>query len=198
MKHRLITIAIAAAALAAGPAAESAQSRAPDAGSSQPLKDGYLKSKIVGALAVNPHVSASKLDVKVENGIAYLGGTAKDATERDLAVEIAKGVDGVKAVRSSVGLQTAAAGTKRASAKGDTRRTAGETVDDATLTARVKGKLIRNSNTPAGKIDVDTRQGVVTLTGTVDDEARKDLAGKIAENTEHVVAVHNELTVAHP
>ena len=52
------------------------------------------------------------------------------------------------------------------------------------------------TGTPGTKIDVDTKQGVVTLTGSVDTAAQKDLAGKIAENTEHVVAVHNDLNVA--
>lgn len=172
-------------ALAEGTGTEAA------AAEEHPVKDAVIKSKIVGRYAMNPNVSAMNLDVKVEDGVAYLSGTAKSSTERDLAVEIARGTEGVVAVKSEISVPGR-------SGKSDTkpRRTVGETIDDATLTAKVKGKLIANENTPASRINVTTKNSVVTLTGTVDTSAQKDLAGALAENTEHVARVENQLTVA--
>jgi osmotically-inducible protein OsmY len=193
MTRTLIATLIAAATLAAAvPLAAAARNDAPASkpGSSQPVSDAWIKSKIVGEYAVNPHVSALKLDVKVDNGIAYLGGTANDATERDLAIEIARGVNGVREVRSQIGIQ----GTPVAR---NGHRTVGQGIDDATITAHVKSKLIANESTPAHRINVDTRRGVVTLKGTVDTDAEKELAGRLAENTEHVTEVHNDIAVAH-
>jgi hyperosmotically inducible periplasmic protein len=192
MKRHTLAFIVAVAALAVPPALLAAnESTAPPAeGSSQPVKDAYVKSKILGSYAVNPHVSALKLDVRVENGVAYLGGNANTGTERDLAIEIARGTDGVREVRSQIAVAPRTAQAERS------RRTAGEALDDATITAQVKGRLIANDSTPGTKINVTTRNGVVTLTGVVEDDAQKDLAGRVAENTEHVKAVHNEINVA--
>lgn len=60
-------------------------------------------------------------------------------------------------------------------------RTIGNQVDDATLTARVNAALIESRDVPVVSIDVDTLEGVVTLTGIVDN------AG-VSKNVEAVVS----------
>jgi osmotically-inducible protein OsmY len=193
MKRMLVALSLAAASLALAPPLPAAPKSAPpaEAGSSQPVKDAYLKGRIVSALAFNPHVSVFDLDVRVDDGVAYLTGAVDDAIERDLAVEIARGVDDVRDVRADIAIKPGARKEKE-----EARRPLGQTFDDAATTAVVKSKLVANRSTPAGKINVTTRKGVVTLTGTVDSDAQKDLAGRIAENTDHVAKVNNELTVA--
>ena len=63
-------------------------------------------------------------------------------------------------------------------------KTIGETIDDATVTARVKTALINAPNVGALAIDVDTFKGVVTLSGRVktNDEATRavDVARQIS------------------
>ncbi|MEX2480875.1 MAG: BON domain-containing protein [Gammaproteobacteria bacterium] len=44
-------------------------------------------------------------------------------------------------------------------------------------------------------INVDTDNGVVSLSGTVDSDDEKELAARIAENTEGAKSVVNQLTV---
>ena len=44
-------------------------------------------------------------------------------------------------------------------------------------------------------IDVDSDEGVVTLSGDVNSEQEKDLAEKIAANTEGTRSVNNNLTI---
>jgi osmotically-inducible protein OsmY len=196
MNRILIATLIAAAALAAAvPMAAAAAAPAAQDDASHPVNDAFLKTKILGEYAVNPHVSALKLDVRVENGIAWLGGTATSPTERDLAIEIARGVDGVRKVHSQIVVQKPMT-TAQADPQRRDHRTVGEGIDDGTITTTLKARLIANDSTPGTKINVTTRRGVVTLTGAVDSDAQKELAGRIAENTEHVREVHNELTVS--
>lgn len=188
MRHTL-QILVTAAALALTSLYAAAGEPPPPTREAQPMTDAFLKGRIVSAFAMNPHVSAFDLDVEVDRGVATLSGSVDDAVERDLAIEIARGIEGVVDVRSTI---KAKAGSRAAR---ESRRTVGQTVDDATVTATVKSRLLANQNTPGSSINVTTRRGVVTLTGTVETAAQKDLAGRIAANSQNVAAVHNELTV---
>ncbi len=62
-------------------------------------------------------------------------------------------------------------------------RSLGRQTDDATLTAKVKLALLKDPITKARKIDVDTVEGVVTLTGIVETEAQKLRAEEIAHES---------------
>ena len=80
----------------------------------------------------------------------------------------------------------------------DTPRTAGQAIDDATITASVKAKLLADDRTKGFDVNVDTRNGIVTLEGGADSQAAKLAAGQLAGQAEGVVLVKNELTVATP
>jgi osmotically-inducible protein OsmY len=77
-------------------------------------------------------------------------------------------------------------------------RTAGEVIDDAAITASVKAKLLEDERTKGFDINVDTKNGVVTLKGGADSLMSKTSATDIATTTDGVVSVNNELTVAAP
>jgi hyperosmotically inducible protein len=62
------------------------------------------------------------------------------------------------------------------------------TIDDATITARVKTALLNDTVIDATKIDVDTAAGVVTLTGVV---KSKEEERKAIELTRHVAGVRD-------
>lgn len=79
-----------------------------------------------------------------------------------------------------------------------TQRTTGETVDDVTLTTRVKTNIIQDQQLSAFNIDVDTYRGVVQLNGFVDSEESARKAVEIASNTEGVESVKNNLQVKPP
>jgi len=73
--------------------------------------------------------------------------------------------------------------------------TMGEKVDDATVTSKVKMQLMRNPATSALNTEVDTNDGVVTLTGKAKNRAEKELATEIAKKTKGVVKVDNQMTI---
>jgi osmotically-inducible protein OsmY len=66
---------------------------------------------------------------------------------------------------------------------------------DAGLTVKVKSKLAADSSVSANEIDVTTEDKVVTLSGTVDSEAERELAVELARETKGVIDVRNQLLV---
>lgn len=74
-------------------------------------------------------------------------------------------------------------------------RTAGQTLDDAGITAKVKAALLAEKGVDGMRINVDTSQGNVTLTGKVPDQAQVERATQVARGIEGVKDVDNKLTV---
>ena len=66
---------------------------------------------------------------------------------------------------------------------------------DAGVTTKVKAQLAADEMVKAYKVDVDTREHVVTLTGEVENLAAKEQAVRIARNTEGVRDVVDDLEV---
>jgi len=73
--------------------------------------------------------------------------------------------------------------------------TVGEAIDDATITAQVKAALVEDDDLAALDINVDTRDGVVTLNGEVDEQADIARATELANDVDGVRSIQNNLTV---
>jgi hyperosmotically inducible protein len=69
---------------------------------------------------------------------------------------------------------------------------------DPGVTTAVKTKLAADDTVKAYKIDVDTKDGVVTLAGTVDTADAKTRAVEVARSTNGVTSVVDQLTVSPP
>lgn len=77
-------------------------------------------------------------------------------------------------------------------------KTVGETIDDATITTRVKTAMLNDQTVGGLGIDVDTFKGVVTLSGRVKSQSEKNQAVAIARRTGGVVEVKDALQVIPP
>lgn len=77
-----------------------------------------------------------------------------------------------------------------------TGKTAGTNVDDATITASVKSKLVADRVANLTRVDVDTNNGTVYLNGTVDSAEQRIKAEQLAWRAEGVTSVVNNLQVA--
>ena len=100
-------------------------------------------------------------------------------------------------MRSTIGtwlLAATLAGTATLPATG-CGKTVGETVDDATITTRVKTALLNDPDVGGLKIDVDTFKGVVTLSGAVKTQAEQQKAIAIARRTDGVRDVKSTLQI---
>ena len=78
-------------------------------------------------------------------------------------------------------------------ADAQTKPTMGERVDDAQITAKVKSKLVAEHPSALVKVNVDTSDGVVRLSGIVPTEADRTNAERIAAATSGVKTVMNDL-----
>jgi osmotically-inducible protein OsmY len=84
---------------------------------------------------------------------------------------------------------------KAASATEQAMSKAGEAIGDAAITGKVKTALIADPDIKALKIDVDTKDHVVSLNGSANSQANADKAVTIAKGVEGVKSVENNLTV---
>jgi hyperosmotically inducible periplasmic protein len=73
--------------------------------------------------------------------------------------------------------------------------TVGEKLDDASITASVSAGLAKDPELSAIKIDVDTKNGVVNLTGPAPTSNARERATDIAKAVKGVNSVNNQLTV---
>jgi osmotically-inducible protein OsmY len=64
--------------------------------------DTTITTRVKTVLLNDPQVGALKIDVNTSQGVVTLSGTARNKAEADKAVQLAKGVQGVKDVRSNL------------------------------------------------------------------------------------------------
>ena len=76
-----------------------------------------------------------------------------------------------------------------------TGQTAGQYVDDATITAAVKAKLVEEKTANLTRVDVDTTNQVVTLNGIVESVDQKAKAEQLARQVGGVKSVNNNLQI---
>lgn len=154
--------------------------------------DAWIQGKIETTFALNRNLNTYAIDADVNNGVARLVGKVETDIDKDLAGQLAKGVDGVTSVKNDI---TVVDKSRVTATNTGEHRTFGRFVDDATTTAAVKTKLLADKNIAGMKIDVDTRGDVVTLAGQVATAEQKQLAEQIAKNTGDVKKVNNELVI---
>jgi hyperosmotically inducible protein len=92
--------------------------------------------------------------------------------------------------------QPAAASRPAASQPATTNQeSAGQSVDDAVVTAKVKARLVDDEVTKASQIEVATFKGIVQLSGSVDSEEARSRAVELARNVGGVKDVKDSLQV---
>ena len=89
----------------------------------------------------------------------------------------------------------AAAASLAACSETPTRESTGQYVDDATITAKVKGALLKDQSLKALQIGVETYKQVVQLSGFVDSPVEAKRAQEVARNVDGVQSVRNDLIV---
>jgi hyperosmotically inducible protein len=156
----------------------------------QDISDVRQEAQIWTTYTLSPYLSASALSVSVHDGLAILTGKVNDEVNKDLAGQIALGVSGIQKVDNQIVVQA------DFSPPAPTVRGYSEVVEDASISAAVKSKLIWSKYTDAQAVAVETLGGQVTLTGVAESAKAKELAGRMAMNTRGVVSVDNQLKVA--
>jgi len=71
----------------------------------------------------------------------------------------------------------------------------GEYIDDSVITTKVKSQLAADDFLKSFQISVESRKGIVQLSGFVDSQQAVNKAGQIARGVEGVSSVKNDLIV---
>ena len=149
--------------------------------------DPGITTAVKTKLAADDTVKAYKIDVDTKEGVVTLAGTVDTPTAKSRAVEIAKNTNGVKSVVDELRIPEPAAATSGVEPIG--------VATDAGVTTVVKTKFLADPTIAGLKIDVDTKDHVVTLTGTVPSDADKTHAVEVARKTDGVNSVVDNLKV---
>jgi hyperosmotically inducible periplasmic protein len=69
------------------------------------IDDATITTQIKARMLNNPDVAGTSISVETLNGTVMLSGFAKNATEKATAEQIARGVNGVKAVKNEIAVR---------------------------------------------------------------------------------------------
>jgi hyperosmotically inducible protein len=155
------------------------------------VPDTVVTAEVKTKMLANEAVRSTQLDVETKDGIVTITGTVDSQEVKDQALLLAKETKGAKDVVDMISVKIS----EHLGDAPDPDRTVGAVVDDAAITMRVKTQLLDDPSVKGTKIDVDTRDGVVYLTGTVKSQAEKEKANALAKGTRGVREVQANLTV---
>lgn len=144
------------------------------------IDDAVITAKIKAKLIEDPLTKARKIDVDTVNGVVTLTGVVDSQEEINRAISIASNTQGVKKVINNLRI-----------GKRDIR----SYITDKEITMKIKAKFIGDPDLKALSIDVDTVNGIVTLTGIVEKEEQKRRAVELAKSVEGVKQIIVNLQV---
>ncbi len=127
--------------------------------------DGQTAGQKLDAAVVSTEQAAAAAKAKAEVSMAKAGEVLKDATQK-------AETSGAKAVETMAGK-----------------------ADDAAITASISAEFAKDADLSAIKIDVDTKNGNVTLYGPAPTAAARDKATILAKSIKGVMSVSNKLTI---
>ncbi|HDV6333004.1 TPA: molecular chaperone OsmY [Klebsiella michiganensis] len=183
---------ISASAYAENSTADSAKSAASNAGQAVDnsmnkvgnfMDDSTITARVKAALIDHKDIRSTDISVKTENKVVTLSGTVDSSEQHKQALSVAKAVEGVTSVNDKLSVQNE----KSASLKGY--------AGDTAVTSEIKAKLLADDIVPSRNVKVETTDGVVHLSGTVETSKQSERAEGIAKAVSGVKSVKNDLSV---
>lgn len=147
------------------------------------MDDSAVTAKVKAALVDDSAIKSTDISVKTDAGVVTLSGFVTSQEQAEKAVTLAKSVEGVKSVSDKLHVRDS----KTSSVGGY--------AGDAATTSEIKAKLLADDIVPSRKVKVETTDGVVQLSGTVENQAQSERAEGIAKAIDGVKSVKNDLTV---
>ncbi|MBJ3558055.1 molecular chaperone OsmY [Salmonella enterica subsp. enterica serovar Derby] len=145
------------------------------------MGDSTITAKVKAALVDHESIKSTDISVKTDQKVVTLSGFVESQAQAEEAVKVAKGVEGVTSVSDKLHVRDS----KNTSVKGY--------AGDTAITSEVKAKLLADDIVPSRKVKVETTDGVVQLSGTVDSQAQSERAESIAKAIDGVKSVKNDL-----
>jgi len=148
--------------------------------------DAGITTSVKNRLTSDDLVRARNIDVDTADRVVTLSGEVESSAEESQALQLARNTEGVANVVDRIEVVPEA----DAAAP-----TADNAVSDAGTTAEIKAKLLADTQVSGLRIDVDTKDSVVTLTGAVSTMAEKNKALELARSVSGVARVEDRLTI---
>jgi hyperosmotically inducible periplasmic protein len=148
------------------------------------IEDSIITTNIKTQLMAKEMLSALNISVETHSGIVFLKGSVSSSAQADTAIEIASSVEGVVDVNTSqLSIEDSP-----------------QPLVDSFITAKIKGlylreKLLGETNVPIIGIHVETKDGIVYLTGKVDKRSYANDAEKLAKSVQGVKEVKSNIAI---
>ncbi len=126
-------------------------------------------------------VLEGRVSVSSNDGVVTLTGTVQDKDDKALAEDTVENLPGVVRVDNQI------------TVKSDIPEHS-----DAWIAMKIRGELLVKGNVSATTTKVDVKDGVVTLTGTANNVAQRDLTEIYAKEVQNVKSVRNEIVIETP
>lgn len=148
------------------------------------VTDSDITDNVKSKISADQTTAGSNIGVSTNRGIVTLTGNVQTEAEADAAIENANSVSGVKDVDSDKLMV----------------KDSSQPYNDAYITAKVKGSFIREKlfdDKPIAvtTIHVETKDGMVFLTGSVKNKAQETTAIRLAKEIKGVKSVESKLEV---
>jgi osmotically-inducible protein OsmY len=159
------------------------------------VDDSWITMKIQSRYFLDDDVRLRNIDVDTKDGMVTLKGAVASEGERQQALSIARSTDGVTMVHDNLVVDRGTSSSRRDVSPSAGARGADDRIDDAWITMKIQSKYFIHDEIKSRKVDVDTKNGVVTLNGSVPSDVAKRAAEVIARDTDGVARVVNSLKV---
>lgn len=146
------------------------------------IDDSLLTTRVKAALLDNIDIKSFDLKVETRKGDVMLSGFVDNQAQIDHALAIARSVPGVVTVSNGVNLKGAPT-------------TIGTKIDDTVITAQIKAALMADDSIKSADIAVVTRDGIVQLSGFVNNQPQIDRALAVAGSIKGVIRINNEMRI---
>ncbi len=142
------------------------------------VKDSEITLAVETELITDEVVPSHLIDVRTKNGVVILSGSVDNLLAREHAVKIAETIKGVRSVINNIIVDP-------------------PPHSDTQLVVAAKNALAIDPATDSYEIDVKADKGIVTLYGTVESQAEKQLAGQVVKGIAGIKDIKNEIMVVY-
>ena len=145
------------------------------------VDDNTVNASVKAALLEAKGVPSGQIVVETYKGVVLLSGFVETQKQKDDAGKAAAGVSGALKVHNALALQP------------ETKM--GAKLDDTVTTSKVKAALLDDKDVKSGQINVETKNGVVSLGGFVSNDKLKARAVEVAKGVSGVKGVVDAMYV---
>ncbi|MET1255827.1 BON domain-containing protein [Aliikangiella maris] len=149
-------------------------------------KDAWIDGKAEATLLFNGNLNSFDIETDVQNGTVILTGKVDSDVDKKLAEELVEGIEGVSSVNNKLDVDNDSVISKESKRE----------IVDRKIAVVLTSRILFDTDLSAFDIDVDVKNGKVTLNGRVKSDSEKDLAEQIAHNTDDVESVINNLKIS--